>query len=344
MSEKINVPRSAAELSPDWFSQCLSQHFKKPVIVNAIEELPLLGGIPVTSVVQRWSLKSAEEAPSSVIVKLNKPAWATKHGHGLYERELKFYSELCGSHAAPIPTCYFAASDGENQHFVFVLEDLSAANPGHCLEGLTVQQSKAAMVDLANFERMWWKSESLESWPTKTVTGEGLKNFVEHFERQWPKLIEMGKYRLSEALIDAVSNYDKARFLEDRLNSSQEPLTLVHGDLHGENFIIDDSRLIIFDWQNAAYGHPSIDAAQLLAAMKADFLAANWQAVLSLYCQSLEHVSLKEMEDAVRAQARSVFMGVACWLVSFEADSMRDASTIQNYWSRLSEFMICLSR
>lgn len=344
MSEKISVPKSVSELNSLWFSQCLSHYFQKSVEVRSIEELPLAGGIPVTSLVQRWSIDCDEAFPQSVIVKLNKPAWALKHGTALYERELRFYSELTDVHAAPIPQCYFAAASDEKEHFVFVLEDLSTAEPGHCLEGLTVDQTSKAMTDLANFQRVWWRSKALGSWPTKTVSEDGLENFVRHFELQWPQLIEMGKYEVSEALRDSVSHYDKDHFFEQRLNNSQEPLTLVHGDLHAENFMIDNSRLIIFDWQNAAYGHPSIDATQLLGALKTESLGGNWRGVLHSYCQALDAVPFEEMERAVRAQARTVFMGVACWLVSFEADSMRDASTIQSYWSRLSELMIRLSQ
>lgn len=344
LPEKINIPETASELNPDWFSRCLSRHFQTKIVVHSIEEKPLMGGIPVTSTVQRWCLDSEGNAPRSVIVKLNKSGWSEKHGTALYERELKFYEELIGAHEAPVPQCYFAAGDEENKHFAFVLEDLSEARPGHCLAGLTVDQAIAAMVDLANFEKDWWNSDALENWPRKMVTQEGLEKFVGYFETHWPRLLESGKYKVSEALNNCVTHFDRRQFYQDRLNGTQEPLTLVHGDLHAENFIIDDSKLVIFDWQNAAFGHPSIDATQLLNALNAEEMADSWQVVLRKYSEALGHLSFLEMERAVRAQARSVFMGVACWLVTFEADSLRDASTIQNYWSRLSELMICLSR
>lgn len=343
MVETLTVPGSGDDLTPEWFARCFSQYFGRDITVEKVEALPLMGGIPVTSEVQRWSLEGGDGLPASVIVKMNRDSWVQKRGTALYERELRFYSELSSELQAPVPACYLAKADREGKNFVFVLEDLSEAKPGHCLDGVSVEQCRDAMLALARFQRAWWKAPVLETWPKKSSTREGLEKYVAHFEETWPKLLELGRYPISELLRDRVQNSDYEEYIEQAVSSTGRATTLVHGDLHGENFILDGSHLKIFDWQNASCGHPSIDAAQLLGAMGAEHLPGHWREVLEAYCESLGEDGFEDMVAAVRAQTRTVFMGVASWLVIFESESLRDAATIQNYWKRLSALFLSLT-
>jgi hypothetical protein len=52
--------------------------------------------------------------------------------------------------------------------------------------------------------------------------------------------------------------------LGDRLAAHAIPETVVHGDLHQWNAILQDGRVVVFDWSDIALGHPFLDLAPVL--------------------------------------------------------------------------------
>jgi hypothetical protein len=50
----------------------------------------------------------------------------------------------------------------------------------------------------------------------------------------------------------------------DRLAALAIPETIVHGDLHQWNAIVQDGRVVVFDWSDIALGHPFLDLAPVL--------------------------------------------------------------------------------
>jgi hypothetical protein len=52
--------------------------------------------------------------------------------------------------------------------------------------------------------------------------------------------------------------------LGDRLAALAIPETMVHGDLHQWNAIVQDGRVVVFDWSDIALGHPFLDLAPVL--------------------------------------------------------------------------------
>jgi Phosphotransferase enzyme family len=52
--------------------------------------------------------------------------------------------------------------------------------------------------------------------------------------------------------------------LGDRLAALAIPETLVHGDLHQWNAILQDDRVVVFDWSDIALAHPFLDLAPVL--------------------------------------------------------------------------------
>lgn len=68
------------------------------------------------------------------------------------------------------------------------------------------------------------------------------------------------RYGLSEEEADrvaAIAPRVRARVAE--LAAAGVPETLVHGDLHGGNVLVDGERIVFFDWTDAALAHPFFD-------------------------------------------------------------------------------------
>jgi hypothetical protein len=58
--------------------------------------------------------------------------------------------------------------------------------------------------------------------------------------------------------------------LGDRLAVLAIPETIVHGDLHQWNAILQDGRVVVLDWSDAALAHPFLDLAPVLLHAEAD--------------------------------------------------------------------------
>ncbi|MDJ0975524.1 MAG: aminoglycoside phosphotransferase family protein [Planctomycetota bacterium] len=330
----MHAPADLDAVSATWLTEVLSASGALRGVVRSVEPMTLGGGIAVTSRVGRFELTIDGDGPRSVVVKVANPAWTSKYGISLYEREVRFYREIAANHALPVPLCFHAAC-GADEGFALVLEDLGDARPGICLDGLGQAESECVLDALADMHRSWWEHDALEAWPVKAHTTTQGHAIFDRFRERWPRLVEQGRFVVSDALATAVERMDAARFASGLAGVGTSARTLIHSDLHAENVILDGRRPVFIDWQNAAAGHPVFDVAQVLGAVQPDVLARERRALIERYRARLGMLDGAVLVASLRAAVEWLFVGLACWLVVFEEENLRDAATVQAHWARI---------
>src|ERR1700722_4118038 len=78
-----------------------------------------------------------------------------------YRCEMTFYREVANRVHLDIPRCYFAAMNECGDGFTPALEDLVPAQPGDRIAGCSVDQARAAAVNVAGLHAPTWNDPSL---------------------------------------------------------------------------------------------------------------------------------------------------------------------------------------
>ncbi len=340
----LPIPTDLAAVDAAWLGAALG------VDVVAVDDAGPTGGIAVTSRVARLRVTTAppNAAPTRVVVKVTNPAWT--HGHHLQLGEVRFYREFAPGKNLPTPACYYADADPSTGAFVLVLEDVGDVEPGHCLDGLDAEQADAVMDGIADLHRAWWQRDELTALDVRGHAPERVAQTVATFEQRWGALEGCGKYAIDDELRGVLPGV-RARYADGMVAISSAPQTLVHTDLHVENFFLartDDGgmRLIAIDWQNASYGNVAFDVSSVLTSVAPELVAGERERLLRRYHARLAapDYPLERLCDDVAASLRHQFIGSANWFATFEAETLRDADTIQGHWRRLQAALIASER
>jgi hypothetical protein len=169
---------------------------------------------------------------------------------GTYFKEVRFYRELATEAGIPTPRCYMAHYDVEEQTFVLLLEDLSPAAAADIAVGLSVEQAKLVLQQVARMHaRFWGRTAGLE-WlaPTDVVVNvlrqrylAALDAFAATFGERFPPLVKVAR--------QIGWMFEGEEFMREL---KRRPQTLTHGDLHIENILFptaEGGRLAVVDWQ-----------------------------------------------------------------------------------------------
>ena len=115
------------------------------------------------------------------------------------------------------------------------------------------------------------------------------------------------------------------------------PVTLAHGDLHGENVVVDNGRATIFDWSDACVAHPLIDLHTFLSFDIAegtrdvfvDAYAEGWDVPPALIRSGVEQIaeySCLHQAESYRAIAAGVEQSERAMFVDAEREWRERAS------------------
>jgi hypothetical protein len=268
-------------------------------------------------------------APASLIAKFPSPI-PQNRGFGvvagLYETEIRFYTELAGRVQARTAGCYFARFDPEplssrlvsralsqlpasvmmalldpltraaaksQRRYALLLEDLAGQRMGDQVAGCDVAEARTALRALARFHAGMWNDEEMlqRAWLRRVDTDTGLVHGL--FKRTWP--------RFKQRYAAAISNMDEIGTWLERHGPavlrrfSSRPYTLLHGDYRLDNLFFDPERLedpeavTIIDWQGVRIGNAMMDVAY--------FLRPN---VAPEYADAAEDDLVREYHEALR--------------------------------------------
>jgi hypothetical protein len=317
----LSVPRSWDEITPDWMSAALADHYPGATVENVSVELRDDG----TNRRARLALTySSGAGPATVFVKAADPDHKEliRMTSGMFHEPRLFMSgvELPLEH----PVVYTALIDEESYDFVMVMEDLNArgADPRDSLRPLTVEQAASGVRALGRMHGRFWGSRVMEHpdlrWLEPFVPFDGLQY------AQLPSALE----RLDADTPDDVMSLTMDHLVESvwkpyirSLTASEQ--TLLHGDPHiGNTYVIPAGEVGFLDWQMARRGNWSLDLGYFLqGALTIEDRRTHERALLEEYGDALAlSASERPTFDEIWLRYRaSVAHGLTLWLATASA-------------------------
>ncbi|NKY31914.1 phosphotransferase [Nocardia speluncae] len=251
----MTIPRTVAELTPEWLTTALDGR------VDEVVAEPV--GTGQIGSVYRLRL-TGDNIPAQLMAKLPAADPGTRAMlAGAYRQEIRFYTEIAGTVAVRTPHCHHAEIHGDGGAFVLLLEDLAPARQGDQIAGCTVAHAHQAVAGLAGLHAPRWCDETLLE--------------IEGFSRNGPEeAATLGELygpttdlflgRLGDRLTP--EDHDTVRacgdVIADWLVARPERFGLVHGDYRLDNLLFgaeEPAVVTAVDWQTVNLGLPARDLA-----------------------------------------------------------------------------------
>ncbi|WP_003895292.1 phosphotransferase [Mycolicibacterium smegmatis] len=272
----------------------------------------------------RVTLRYADgtDGPASVVLKVaatDPNSRQTGLALGLYEREVRFYTEIAPQlGAGPIAPCYHSAFDPQTGAFDLLLGDAAPATVGNELQGATVEQATLALVQLGHVHGAAHASSrgaAIADWLVREapVSQPMLAGLYAAFVERYADMITPQQREVCERLVESFDSYLAA---ED-----ERPKGLVHGDYRLDNMLFGDPGadrpLTAVDWQTVTWGPALTDVAYFVgSSLPSEVRREHYDALLRAYHEALgpdAPLTLDQVREDVRRQS---FFGVVMAIVS----------------------------
>ncbi len=260
--------------------------------------------------------------PASVVLKVaatDPTSRQTGLALGLYEREVKFYSDVAPRLGGPVAECYHTSYDPETGIFALLLDDAAPAEVGNEILGATIDDAVLALTELGRLHAPVIGSESLAhaEWLTRAaplnqaLVGQLWAGFADRYRDS----ITPDQRLVCERLVESFDAYLAEESVSDRVKG------LVHGDYRLDNMLFGrpGSRrdLTVVDWQTVTWGPAMTDVAYFIGcAVAVKDRRSHYDELLRAYHQGLgpdSSLTLDDVRDGVRRQS---FAGVMMAVVS----------------------------
>jgi hypothetical protein len=260
--------------------------------------------------------------PNSVVLKVaatDPVSRQTGLALGLYEREVRFYTDIAPHINGPVAPCHHAAFDAETGAFHLLLGDAGPAVVGDEIRGATVEQAMLALSELGRVHAPLLGDTAManvdwlnrESPMNQALIGQLYAGFFQRYRDQ----IAPEHREVCERLVASFDAYVAAELAPQRAHG------LVHGDYRLDNMLFGepgaDRPLTVVDWQTVTWGPAMTDVAYFLGCALPDQLRRDhYEALLRAYHGALGPdavISLDDVRDGVRRQS---FFGVMMPIVS----------------------------
>lgn len=181
---------------------------------------------------------------------------------GAYRAEVRFYQQVAATVAVRAPYCHHAEIDDDGD-FVLLMEDLAPAAAGDQIAGCSVEQARAAVVNLAGLHGPRWCDPTLSDVDTLSINGPDDIGLLLEMYGPTTELFLDG-------LGDLVSAEDAATLracvpaIGPWLLARQERFGLVHGDYRLDNLLFGEDVAAV-DWQTLSLALPARDLAYFVA-------------------------------------------------------------------------------
>ena len=243
---------------------------------------------------RRWEFTSPEGRHVSIISKApsrDETSRATARAQNLYLRETSFYRELLSQVGIRTPAVHYVSHDVDSDDFLLLLEDLTPSTPVDQFTGLSLEQARTALVQLARLHGPTAGREELFSLAWLGGVATSLRPM---YEMILPILFDQFLERYDETLDELTrSTVSKLRSLLGQFSAHAPTVRcVVHGDYRSENMIFDgrggDVALAIVDWQTVSVASPMLDVAYfLITSLSRDDCAAHEDELIEFYLSEL---------------------------------------------------------
>lgn len=306
-----------ADLTAEWLTDILGHGQVESFTVDRI-------GTGQMSECYRVGIRYAGDGvgPASVVLKVAAAEPSSRQtglAMGLYEREVRFYTDIAPSLGGPVAPCHHTAYDPDTGAFDLVLADAAPASVGDEIRGATAEQASLAMTQLGLVHGPLLGSEALEGadWLNReSPVNQGLvatlyAGYIDRYSDQIAPEHRVVCERL-------VGSFDAYMAAEDAAGG---PRGLVHGDFRLDNMLFgqdgSDRPLTVVDWQTVTWGPAFTDVSYFLGgSLPIEERRAHYDELLAAYHRALGEatgVSLDDVREGVRHQS---FFGVLMAIVS----------------------------
>ncbi|MHA2038502.1 MAG: phosphotransferase [Promethearchaeota archaeon] len=303
ISKPLTIPKRTKRITSEWLNDVLHDSgYLKDFNIESISREPWGVGEGFVSDMARLTItydRESPELPKTMIVKMAttyRTALAVALQYNLYEKEIRFYTEIAPKSPIRVPGLIYSDFDSEAKKYILILEDCSCYHIVDQVVGLNYEQTKQAIIAIANFHAHWWDSPDLLSidWLPKPKDDIIKRVFVDTFRNSWDLAVK------SEEFLGMIpeggqevgeKTYKHFPWLLDDV--PEENLTFVHMDFRADNMFFDNENsenpLITIDWGGAIVSGGIVDVAYLLgASLKVDLRRKIEKEMLELYLKQLE--------------------------------------------------------
>ena len=261
-----------------------------------------------------------DDGPASVVLKVaaaDPSSRQTGHALGLYEREVRFYTDIAPGLSGPVAPCHHAAYDPATGVFDLLLGDAVPAVVGDEIRGATAEQAILALTQLGRVhgpllgDRALAESEWLnrESPVNQGLVSALYAGYLDRYRDQ----VAPEHREVCERLVSSFDAYMAEEAASDRARG------LIHGDFRLDNLLFGtegaERPLTVVDWQTVTWGPAFTDVAYFIGcALPVQQRRERYDTLLAAYHDALGgSVSLADVREGVRRQS---FFGVLMTIVS----------------------------
>ena len=298
----LALPSLPEGLSPGWMTSALRHLGLLPpsVTVSALERQQVGEGVGMMSELSRLILTydgDAGDLPTRFIAKYpsqNPTNRGVAMSFNLYEREVRYFAELEPRTSAVSPRAYIAEIQGDN--FLLLLEDLSDYRTGDQIQGADLEDSAAAVAELAKLHAAFWNNVDDIDWIPHISNSYHADNMQAGTAGGWRNMVDLfGEFLTDD--IAALQPAFSAALPQLQKDMDHAPITLIHGDYRMENFLFgtrpQHHQLAIIDWQGPLLGKGMVDVALVLGqSTRTDVRRAHERDLVKQYAADLRSLGV----------------------------------------------------
>ena len=274
MTEITPLPMTIEGLTPEWLTAALRSSGALPEGRVASVSAEIIGaGVGFIGTVARLSLsyEGAPNAPASMIAKIPSEDPGSRMvgvAFGLYEREVRFYTDLATQCGIPAPKPYFAHYDATAGQAVILLEDLTTGSFGDQTLGASMAEAEMAIDAIGPFHARWWESPDFAAYPWITSGIETIRQPIQMmYQAVWPVALERFGHLFPEEIRALIPDFGRRTMAAlDQMQTGPE--TLCHGDYRPDNLFYgapgSPRSLVVCDWQGPGKATGVVDAAYFI--------------------------------------------------------------------------------
>ncbi len=268
-----------------------------------------------------WSYRDGQ-GPSSVVLKVaasDPMSRQTGQALGLYEREVRFYSEVAPRLGGPVAHCYHSSYRPESGVFTLLIDDAAPAVVGDEIRGAAIEDAKLALTQLGRLHAplIGGDAPAGAAWLTReTPMNQALiAQLFGGFAARYGEAIRPEQRLVCQRLVESFDDYLAQEAGPDTVKG------LVHGDYRLDNMLFGRPgslrELTVVDWQTVTWGPAMTDVSYFLGcALPVGDRRAHYDELLAAYYEGLgpnPPVSIDEIREGVRRQS---FFGVMMAIIS----------------------------